>query len=171
MDQIDTSGENKGQILRGLGMVTPNPALSLRGTGVVGVTIPPSGVGQRRYGGGDESLVAGDEGLGMRVESLSLGGDEAVSEGLQRATPVVETTVGEPLGLGYEALRRLEIALGEDRIPSVFDAGQGSGSVPEPERPESVSALRQPTLTTWIDPKNDRVYIDVSAYPPLAPPI
>ncbi|GJW51159.1 putative reverse transcriptase domain-containing protein [Tanacetum coccineum] len=120
---------------------------------------------------GDEGLAAGDEGPGMRVESLGLGGDEAVPEGQQRATPVVETAVGEPLGLGYGALRRQEIALGEGRMPSVFEVGQSSRSVPEPERPERVSALRQPTLTTWIDPEDDRVYIDVPAYPPPAPPV
>nr|GEX30873.1 hypothetical protein [Tanacetum cinerariifolium] len=42
---------------------------------------------------GDEGLAVGDEGPGMRVESLGLGGDEAVHEGQQRAAPVVETTV------------------------------------------------------------------------------
>ncbi|GJV26574.1 hypothetical protein Tco_1379269 [Tanacetum coccineum] len=31
----------------------------------------------------------------------------------------------------------------------------------DPKRPERVSALRQPTLTTWIDPEDDRVYIDI----------
>ncbi|GKE30593.1 hypothetical protein Tco_1445977, partial [Tanacetum coccineum] len=45
---------------------------------------------------------------------------------------------------------------------------QGSGSVPEPERPERVSALRQPTLTTWIDLEDGIAYIDVPAYPPPA---
>ncbi|GKG06697.1 hypothetical protein Tco_0329666, partial [Tanacetum coccineum] len=54
---------------------------------------------------GDEGLAARDEGLGMGVESLSLGGDEAVPEGQQRATLIVETTVVEPLGLGYGVLR------------------------------------------------------------------
>nr|GFD24560.1 hypothetical protein [Tanacetum cinerariifolium] len=49
--------------------------------------------------------------------------------------------------------------------------GQGFGSAPEPERSERVSAFRQPTLTTWTDPKDDMVYIDVPIYPPLAPPI
>ncbi|GKE53564.1 hypothetical protein Tco_1488720, partial [Tanacetum coccineum] len=83
---------------------------------------------------GDEGLAAGDEGISMRVESLSLGGDEVVPEGQQRATPVVETAVGEPLGLGYGALRRREIASREGRMPSVFEIGQSSGSVPEPER-------------------------------------
>ncbi|GJR49954.1 zinc finger, CCHC-type containing protein [Tanacetum coccineum] len=44
---------------------------------------------------GDEGLATGDEGPGMRVESLGLGGDAAVPEGQQRATPVVETAVVE----------------------------------------------------------------------------
>ncbi|GKF22381.1 hypothetical protein Tco_0074703, partial [Tanacetum coccineum] len=52
---------------------------------------------------GDEDLAAGDEGPGIRVESLGLGGDEAVPEGQQRVALVVETTMGEPLGLGYRA--------------------------------------------------------------------
>nr|GEV29258.1 hypothetical protein [Tanacetum cinerariifolium] len=47
--------------------------------------------------------------------------------------------------------------------------GQGFGSVPEPERSEGVSALRQPTLTTWIHSKDGIAYIDVPAYPPAAP--
>ncbi|GKC76257.1 hypothetical protein Tco_1127031 [Tanacetum coccineum] len=38
-------------------------------------------------------------------------------------------------------------------------------------RDQRVSALRQPTLTTWIDPEDDIAYIDVPAYPPPAPPI
>ncbi|GKE08248.1 hypothetical protein Tco_1411799 [Tanacetum coccineum] len=70
---------------------------------------------------GDEGLAAGDEGPSMGVESLSLGGDEAVPRGQQRAASVAETAVGEPLGLGYRALRRWEIALGEGRMPSVFE--------------------------------------------------
>ncbi|GKB25468.1 hypothetical protein Tco_0864869 [Tanacetum coccineum] len=96
--------------------------------------------------------------------------DPAGRGGQQRAAPVVETTVGEPLGLGYGALRRQEIALGEGWMPSVFEVGQSFGSLPESERPEIVSALRQPTLTTWMDPEDGIVYIDVPAYPPPAPP-
>ncbi|GJR04570.1 hypothetical protein Tco_0527554 [Tanacetum coccineum] len=59
---------------------------------------------------GDEGLAVGDKGLDMRVESLSLGGDEVVPEGKQRTASIVETAIGEPLGLGYGALRRREIA-------------------------------------------------------------
>ncbi|GKE01931.1 hypothetical protein Tco_1389914, partial [Tanacetum coccineum] len=69
---------------------------------------------------GDEGLAVGDEGPGMGVESLSLGRDDAVPEGQQRTASVAETAVGEPLGLGYGALRRCEIALREGRMPSVF---------------------------------------------------
>ncbi|GKD20761.1 hypothetical protein Tco_1222464 [Tanacetum coccineum] len=117
----------------------------------------------------DEGLVAGDKNLGMIDESLGLGGDEAVPEGQQRAAPIVETAMGEPLGLGYRALRRWEIASREGQMPSVFEVGQGSGSVLEPKRPARVLALRQPTLTTWIDPEDGSAYIDVPTYPPLAP--
>ncbi|GKE83538.1 hypothetical protein Tco_1557280 [Tanacetum coccineum] len=85
---------------------------------------------------GDKGLATGDEGPSIGVESLSLGGDEAVPGGQQRASPVAETFVGEPLGLGYGALRRHKIALGEGRMPSVFEVGQSSGSVPESMRPK-----------------------------------
>nr|GFA26711.1 hypothetical protein [Tanacetum cinerariifolium] len=52
----------------------------------------------------------------------------------------------------------------------MFEVGHGSGSAPEPERSERVSAARQPMLATWIDPKDSMVYIDVPTYPPPAPP-
>nr|GEX90651.1 hypothetical protein [Tanacetum cinerariifolium] len=117
----------------------------------------------------DEGLTVKDEGFGMGVESPSLGGDEAAPWGQQRAAPVVKTAVGEPSGLEYRALRRREIASREGQMPSVFEVGQGSGSIPEPERPDGVSALRQPTLTTWIDPEDGITYIDIPAYPPPAP--
>ncbi|GKD89434.1 hypothetical protein Tco_1364941 [Tanacetum coccineum] len=119
----------------------------------------------------DKGLAAGDEGPGMRVVSLSLGGDTVVLEGQQRATSIVETVKGEPLGLGYGALRRREIALGEGQMPSVFEVGQSFGYVLDPKRPERVSVLRQSTLTTWIDPEDGIAYIDVPIYPPPAPPV
>ncbi|GJS54258.1 hypothetical protein Tco_0627620 [Tanacetum coccineum] len=90
---------------------------------------------------GGEGLAAGDKGPGMRVESVSLGGDEAVPEGHQRAAPVVETTMG-----------------------------QSSRSVPESKRPERVSAHRQPILTTWIDPEDDIANIYPPPAPPAQTP-
>ncbi|GKB75074.1 hypothetical protein Tco_0936486 [Tanacetum coccineum] len=73
-----------------------------------------------------ESEDAEDKGPTAEDEDPALGeeGDTAVPKGQQRATPVVETAVGEPLGLGYGALRRQEIALGEGRMPSVFEVGE-----------------------------------------------
>nr|GEV90494.1 RNA-directed DNA polymerase, eukaryota [Tanacetum cinerariifolium] len=119
----------------------------------------------------DDGLAARDGGLGMRVESLGLRGDETIHEGQQRATSVMETAVDEPLGLGYRVLRCWEIASREGQMSSVFEVGQGSRYVSEPERPERVLALRQPTLTTWIDPEDGRAYIDVPAYPSPSPPV
>ncbi|GJX72872.1 hypothetical protein Tco_0311467 [Tanacetum coccineum] len=120
----------------------------------------------------DEDQSLGDQGRSLDEEGLGLEGseEEAVPKGQQRAALVVETVVGKPLELGYVALRRRELAVEEDRVYSTFEVGQGSGSVPDPERPEKVSALRQPTLTTWIDLEDDIAYIDVPIYPPSAPP-
>ncbi|GJW79385.1 hypothetical protein Tco_0141067 [Tanacetum coccineum] len=107
---------------------------------------------------GDEGLAAGDEGRGMGVESHGLD-DESCSlddesHGLDDKGHSIES---DRLGLGEE----------EEAVPK----RQGSGSVPEPERPERVSASRQPTLTTWIDLEDGMVYIDVPAYPPPASPV
>ncbi|GJX11241.1 hypothetical protein Tco_0201100, partial [Tanacetum coccineum] len=64
---------------------------------------------------------------------------------------VMGTVVSAPLGLGYGALRHRKLALEEGDVYSTFEVGQGSGSAPESERPERVSAFRQPTFTTWTD--------------------
>ncbi|GKF23871.1 hypothetical protein Tco_0076193 [Tanacetum coccineum] len=79
------------------------------------------------------------------------------------------TVMSAPLGLGYRALRRRELALEEDQVYSTFEVGQGSGSAPESKRRERVSASRQPTLATWTDPEDGMVYIDVPTYPPPPP--
>ncbi|GJX97462.1 hypothetical protein Tco_0353260 [Tanacetum coccineum] len=50
------------------------------------------------------------------------------------------------------------VARDEGLVAGDEGPGQGSRSVPEPERPERVSTLRQPTLTTWIDPEDGRTY-------------
>ncbi|GKA57049.1 hypothetical protein Tco_0756237 [Tanacetum coccineum] len=80
----------------------------------------------------DEGPGAEDEGHGSKRK------EEAVSEGQQQATPVVDTTVGEPLGLGYGALRRRESAVGEGEVPNTFE----------------------------MDPEDGRVYTDIPAYVP-----
>ncbi|GJV20610.1 hypothetical protein Tco_1369630 [Tanacetum coccineum] len=120
----------------------------------------------------DKDHSLDDEGRSIDEEGLGLEGseEEAVPEGQQRAAPVVETVVGEPLGLGYGALRRRVLAVEEYQVYNMFEVGQGSGSVPELERPERVWAIRQPTLTTWIDLEDGIAYIDIPTYLPPAPP-
>nr|GEW83492.1 tubulin beta-2 chain-like [Tanacetum cinerariifolium] len=90
---------------------------------------------------GDKGLVVRDEGPGMRIESLGLG--------WMRLYPRISS-----------------------RHPRLWThpwVGPSFGSIPEPERPERVSALRQTTLTTWIDLEDGRTYIDVLAYPSPIP--
>ncbi|GJW55162.1 hypothetical protein Tco_0099247 [Tanacetum coccineum] len=141
----------------------------------------------------DEGLTAGVEGPGMNdkgygldhesrgiddedhsVESNGLGleeDEEVIPGGQQQAAPIIGTTVIAPLGLGYGALRRRELALEEGDVYNTFEVRQGSGLAPKSERPERVSAFRHPTLTTWTDPEDDMIYIDIHDYPPLAPPV
>ncbi|GJT19793.1 hypothetical protein Tco_0878499 [Tanacetum coccineum] len=95
---------------------------------------PPDLPLRKRYRGTSE-LVEDDE------------EEEAVHEDQQWAILVVRATVNAPLGLGYGALRRQELAVEEDHVYST-----------------------QPTLTTWTDPEDGIVYIDVPAYPPPVPP-
>nr|GEX28748.1 hypothetical protein [Tanacetum cinerariifolium] len=127
------------------------------------------GVGVESRSLDDESRGLDDEGHSVETDGFGLREEEAAPEGQQLAVLVVGTAVSEPLGLGYEALRHQELALEGDHVYSTFEVGQGSGSVLEPERPERVSASRQPTLTTWTNPKDGMVYIDVPAYPSPAP--
>ncbi|GJR79742.1 hypothetical protein Tco_0150527 [Tanacetum coccineum] len=111
---------------------------------------------------GDKSLVVGDEGPGMDDESYGLD-DE--SRGLDDEVHSIESD-------GFSLKEEEEAVPGEeDHVYSTFEVGQGFGSAPESERPERVSASRQPTLTTWTDPEYGKVYIDVPAYPTPAPPV
>ncbi|GKC78223.1 hypothetical protein Tco_1128997, partial [Tanacetum coccineum] len=68
------------------------------------------------HGLGSEDRGLDDEGRSVETNRLSLeeDEDEVVPEGQQWAVPVVETATSEPLGLGYGALRRRELAVEKD---------------------------------------------------------
>ncbi|GKD18397.1 hypothetical protein Tco_1207555 [Tanacetum coccineum] len=118
-----------------------------------------------REGSEDEGHGSEDEGPGSEEAE-----EEVAPEGQQQAVPAEDTVVDEPLGLGYGALRRRELVVGEGEMPSTFEVGQSSRSVPEHEGAERISAFRQPTLVTWVDPEDGRVYTDIPTYvPPVAP--
>ncbi|GJZ00790.1 hypothetical protein Tco_0518219 [Tanacetum coccineum] len=59
--------------------------------------------------------------------------------------------------LGYGAARRRALESTEEIAPSTYEVGQSSRSMPEQEGAERVSAFRQPTLVTWVDPEDGRV--------------
>nr|GFB12199.1 hypothetical protein [Tanacetum cinerariifolium] len=64
-----------------------------------------------------------------------------------------------------------ELVRDEEEYEEKEEDKEGFGSVLDPERPERVSALRQPTLTTWIDLEGGRTCIDILTYPSPAPPV
>nr|GEV34238.1 hypothetical protein [Tanacetum cinerariifolium] len=103
---------------------TPSPSLSLtlsvqkRYIGTSELILDSDGEGDE-LGKVDTEEDEKDEGLGLKEE-------EAALEGQQQAVPVVETTVSEPLGHGYGALRRRELAVRGDQVPSTFEVGQSS---------------------------------------------
>nr|GEY90898.1 hypothetical protein [Tanacetum cinerariifolium] len=77
----------------------------------------------------DEGLGSEDEGPCSEDKGLSLEEEEAALEG-QQAVLAEDTAVDEPLRLGYRALRRHELVVGEGEIPSTFEVVQSSSSYP-----------------------------------------
>ncbi|GJU88835.1 retrovirus-related pol polyprotein from transposon TNT 1-94 [Tanacetum coccineum] len=104
------------------------------------------GLDDESHGMDDESHGIDDEGHSVESDGLGLEGEEeAVPGGQYQAAPVVGIAVSTPLGLGYGALRRRELALEEDDVYSTFEVGQ--------------------------DLEDGMVYIDVPAYLSPATPI
>ncbi|GKB57398.1 hypothetical protein Tco_0913584 [Tanacetum coccineum] len=79
----------------------------------------------------------------------------------QQAVPVVDTAADEPLGLGYGAARRRTLALADDPVPSTFEIGQSSRSVPEKQKAEETLAPSLPIRPTWVDPRDGIVFTDI----------
>ncbi|GJY75774.1 hypothetical protein Tco_0480890 [Tanacetum coccineum] len=167
-ESLDSDSESEDAEDEGPTVEDKDPAAGDEGL-AAGVEGP--GMDDESHGLDDESYGLDDEGHSVESDGLSLEEEKAVPRGQQHATSVVGTTVSAPLRLGYEALRRRELALEEDHVYSIFEVGQVSGSAPESERPKRVSAFRQPILITWTDPEDSMVYIDVPAYPPPVPPV
>ncbi|GKE26875.1 hypothetical protein Tco_1442259 [Tanacetum coccineum] len=123
----------------------------------------------------DKDPATEDEGLTTRVEgpcmddkSYGLDGEchdmDDESHSLDDKGHSVEND-----GLGLEEEEEVVPKGQQQAAPVVGTAG--SGSAPDSERPKRVSASRQPILTTWTDPKDGMVYIDIPTYPPPSPPV
>ncbi|GJY68622.1 hypothetical protein Tco_0471604 [Tanacetum coccineum] len=124
----------------------------------------------------DEDPAAGDKGLAAGVESpdtddKSYGLDDE-SHGMDDESRSLDdeshSVESDRLGLEEEEAVPGGSAAGNsdcrDSCERAFRTW-GSGSASESERPERVSASRQPTPTTWTDPEDGMVYIDVPVYP------
>nr|GFC52857.1 hypothetical protein [Tanacetum cinerariifolium] len=112
----------------------------------------------------DEGPAAGDEGLAAGVEGSGVDDD---SYGLDDESHGVDD---ESRGLDDEGLGIESDGLGlgeEDAVPE----GQQQAALVVRTTVSTPLGLRQPTLTTWIDPEDGMAYIDVHVYPPPAPPI
>ncbi|GKG18880.1 hypothetical protein Tco_0375979, partial [Tanacetum coccineum] len=146
-DSVGEDAEDEGPTTEDEDPATEDEGLT---AGVEGL-----GMDDKGYGLDDESRGIDDEGHSVESDGLGLEEEEeVVPGGQQQAAPVVGKTVSLPLGLRYGALRHHELALEEGDVYSMFEVGQGSGSALESERPERVLDFRQPTLSTWTNPKD-----------------
>ncbi|GKA20697.1 hypothetical protein Tco_0700686 [Tanacetum coccineum] len=145
---------------------------------------------QKRYRGTSEILedtedkssdsytkIDGSEDQGYGLEDEGPGSEEeeekkSAPEGQQQVVPVVDTSTDEPLGLGYEALRRRELALGEGSVPSTSKIRQSSRSMSKQRRVEETLMPRPRVHTTWVDPVDGTIYTDIPVdVPPARVPI
>ncbi|GJV58501.1 hypothetical protein Tco_1459506 [Tanacetum coccineum] len=170
-DSVSEDAEDEGPTAEDEDPAIGDESLTTRVKGP-GMDDESYGLDDESHGMDDESRDIDDEGHSVESDGLGLEEEEeVVPGGQQQAALVVRIVVNTPLGLRYGALRRRELALEEDDVYSTFEVGQGFRSTPESERPERVSASRQPTLATWTDSEDGMVYIDVPAYPPPTPPV
>ncbi|GKF78370.1 hypothetical protein Tco_0233938, partial [Tanacetum coccineum] len=86
-------------------------------------------------------------------------GDELEAEGTGSESEESEDEGPDSESLGYGAARRRALELAEDPVPSNFEVGQSSRSVPNQQRADEISTPRLPTRPTWVDPKDGTVYI------------
>nr|GFA83553.1 hypothetical protein [Tanacetum cinerariifolium] len=154
-ESLDSDSENEG--VKDEGPTAKDKDLAAGDEGLAAGVKDP-GVDDESYGLDFESHSMDDErhgldeeGRSVKIDGLGLEEDEeeAVPRGQQQAASVMRKAVSAPLGLGYGALRCRELALEGDHVYSTFE----------------------PTLTTWTDPKDGMVSIDVPIYPPSAPPV
>ncbi|GJY77225.1 retrovirus-related pol polyprotein from transposon TNT 1-94 [Tanacetum coccineum] len=134
---------------------------------------PPDLHSRKRYRGTSELVEDSeeDEEIDESLDSDCVG-EDAKDEG--STTEDEDPATGdEGLATGVEGPDMDNESYGlDDESHGMDDEDRGLGDEGHSsERPERVSAFRHPTLTTWTDPEDGMVYIDVPTYPPPATPV
>ncbi|GJX93582.1 hypothetical protein Tco_0348168 [Tanacetum coccineum] len=111
----------------------------------------------------DEDPAAEDEGLTAGVEGPSMD-DEGY--GLDNESCGIDDEGHSVESDGLDLEEKEAVPGGQQQATPVVGT-----TAPESERPERVSAFRQSTLTTWTNPEDGMIYIDIPDYPPPAPPV
>ncbi|GKB96092.1 hypothetical protein Tco_0982229, partial [Tanacetum coccineum] len=125
-----------------------------------------------REGSEDESLDLDDERESHGLDDESHGLDDEghgldnYGQGLEDEGPGIE----KEEEVAPEA-RRHALESTKEIAPSTYEVGQSSRSVLEQEGADRISAFKQPTLITWVDPEDGRVYTDIPTYAPPAVPV
>ncbi|GKE76028.1 hypothetical protein Tco_1542148 [Tanacetum coccineum] len=158
---------------------------------------PPDLPSRKRYRGTSELIEDSEEDDDEKDEEIeeSINSD-SVCEDAEDEGPTTEdkdpATEDEGLTVGVEGPDMDDVGYGlddesrgmDDEGHSVESDGLGieeEEAVPggrirfrigtRVQRLDRVSAFRQPTLTTWTDPEDGMIYIDIPDYPPPAPPV
>nr|GEX42599.1 hypothetical protein [Tanacetum cinerariifolium] len=93
----------------------------------------------------EESQPLGDDDTKDDEENESLDIDDK-----RKAVLTADTVVSEPLGLDYGVLRHRELAVGEDQVPSTFEVGQRSRSLPKLHGAERLHMVRPHHLLSGL---------------------
>nr|GEU91031.1 hypothetical protein [Tanacetum cinerariifolium] len=128
---------------------------------------------QKRYQGTSELIVDTEtETEESKEEGTDSETEETASEDQQQqVVPVENTAEDEPSGLGYRAARRRSLELAEGSVPSTYEIGQSSRSTPYQQMVNETPTPRLPICTTWEDPKDSTVYMDIECnMPPVHSP-
>nr|GEW80419.1 hypothetical protein [Tanacetum cinerariifolium] len=94
--------------------------------------------------------------------------EEAASEDQQQqAVSVEDTATDEPLGLGYEAVRRHSLELAEGIMLNTYEIGQSSRSVLVQQIADETPTPRLHVHTTWEDPEDGTINVNIKYDMPL----
>nr|GFB12845.1 hypothetical protein [Tanacetum cinerariifolium] len=127
---------------------------------------------RKRYRGTSELILGTNSEEDEELEESS--DSDSENEDVEDKGPIKDdedhTVEDEGLAAGVKGLDVDDESYGlNDESRGVDDESHGSDD--ESYRSERESAFRQLTLTTWTDPEDGMVYIDVLVYPPPAPPV